>query len=79
MTRRLVIQAAVLAAAAVAVPAAFAAAGPRLAEVGNVRFPDRARFGLGGFDPDRLLTQLILLPEASPAFCHQRPVRVSSR
>jgi len=33
----------------------------------RVRYPDWARFGRGEFDPDRILSQWILLPDAAPA------------
>ncbi len=32
----------------------------------RVRYPDRLRFGGGRFDPDRVLNQWILLPDATP-------------
>src|SRR5207248_1864979 len=31
----------------------------------RVRYPDRVRFGQGWFDPDRVLSQWILLPEGA--------------
>jgi multidrug efflux pump subunit AcrB len=33
----------------------------------RVRYPNRLRFGKGGFDPDRVLNQWLLLPEGTPA------------
>ncbi|HEV3117248.1 MAG TPA: efflux RND transporter permease subunit, partial [Gemmataceae bacterium] len=33
----------------------------------RVRYPDRERFGISGFDPQRVLHQWILLPDAGPA------------
>jgi multidrug efflux pump subunit AcrB len=33
----------------------------------RVRYPDIARFGRGEFDPERILNQWILLPDAAPA------------